>query len=193
MTERRVCVTAREDGMAELWALLPAEGAAAVMTAVDALASAIPADDTRTADQHRADAPRRPRHRRPARPAAAPRARHAASGASQRRAVHPARPRRPTGRTRRARTHPSLGRPPIAADPTGTWHRLITDPTGRLIDYGTTTYRPPADLTRFVTARDQTCTFPGCTRPARRCDLDHGIPASAGDATSADNLAVLCR
>jgi hypothetical protein len=38
MTERRVCLTAREDGMAELWALLPAEGAAAVMTALDALA-----------------------------------------------------------------------------------------------------------------------------------------------------------
>ncbi len=39
MTERRVCVTARDDGMSELWALLPAEGAAAIMAAVDALAS----------------------------------------------------------------------------------------------------------------------------------------------------------
>ncbi len=56
MTERRVCLSAREDGMSELWALLPAEGAAAVMTAVDALTSATPASDTRTADQRRADA-----------------------------------------------------------------------------------------------------------------------------------------
>src|SRR5207249_7864344 len=31
MAERRVCLTPREDGMAELWALLPAAGAAAVM------------------------------------------------------------------------------------------------------------------------------------------------------------------
>ncbi len=68
----------------------------------------------------------------------------------------------------------------IAADPTSTWRRLITDPTGNLLDYRTTTYRPPANLTRFVTARDQTCTFPGCRRSAQRCDLDHQIPASAG-------------
>lgn len=33
MTQRRVCVTPRDDGMAELWAFLPAEGAAAVLAA----------------------------------------------------------------------------------------------------------------------------------------------------------------
>ena len=56
MKQRRVCVTPRDDGMTELWALLPAEGAAAVMTAVDALASVTSADDPRTPDQRRADA-----------------------------------------------------------------------------------------------------------------------------------------
>jgi hypothetical protein len=56
MAERRVCVTPRDDGMAELWALLPAEGAAALRAAVDALASATPDDDPRSADQRRADA-----------------------------------------------------------------------------------------------------------------------------------------
>jgi Domain of unknown function (DUF222) len=56
MAERRVAVTAREDGMAELWALLPVEGAAAVMAAVDALASVTSADDPRSGDQRRADA-----------------------------------------------------------------------------------------------------------------------------------------
>ena len=56
MTERRVCVAPREDGMTELWALLPAEGAAAVMAAVDSLASVTSATDPRTADQRRADA-----------------------------------------------------------------------------------------------------------------------------------------
>jgi hypothetical protein len=56
MAERRVAVTAREDGMAELWALLPVEGAAAVLAAVDALASVTSADDPRSGDQRRADA-----------------------------------------------------------------------------------------------------------------------------------------
>ncbi len=56
MTERRVCLTPPEDGTAELWALLPAEGAATVSAAIDALASATPADHARTADQRRADA-----------------------------------------------------------------------------------------------------------------------------------------
>jgi hypothetical protein len=193
MTERRVCLTAREDGMAELWALLPAEGAAAVMTAVDALASAILADDTRTADQRRADAlvdlgiaalhdPLLPRAQgmRPAVQVSV--ALSTLLGFDDQPGELAGHGPIPASVARR-----------IAADPTGTWHRLITDPTGRLIDYGTNTYRPPADLTRFVTARDQTCTFPGCNRPAHRCDLDHEIPASAGGATSADNLAVLCR
>jgi hypothetical protein len=32
----------------------------------------------------------------------------------------------------------------LAADPTGTWRRLLTDPIfGQVIDYGTTRYRPP--------------------------------------------------
>jgi hypothetical protein len=57
MTQRRVCITPRDDGMTELWALLPAEGAAAIMTAVDALASVTSADDPRTPDQRRAPTP----------------------------------------------------------------------------------------------------------------------------------------
>ncbi len=35
------------------------------------------------------------------------------------------------------------------------------------------TYRPPARLAAFIIARDQTCTFASCTRPAVACDLDH--------------------
>ena len=37
-----------------------------------------------------------------------------------------------------------------------------------------------------------TCSFPGCHRPAHRCDLDHVIPWPAG-ATHPGNLAPLCR
>ena len=45
-----------------------------------------------------------------------------------------------------------------------------------------------------VTAvRDKTCVFPWCTRPARRCDTDHTIPAARGGPTCPCNLAPLCR
>ncbi len=54
----------------------------------------------------------------------------------------------------------------IAKDDTGTWRRLLTDDHGRLLDYGSKTYRPPARLAAFIIARDQTCTFTSCTRPA---------------------------
>ncbi|KRD18173.1 hypothetical protein ASE48_24705 [Mycobacterium sp. Root265] len=53
-------------------------------------------------------------------------------------------------------------------------------------------YRPSAALTAFVRMRAMTCSFPGCNRPAHRCDLDHLIPWPAG-ATHPGNLAPLCR
>ena len=82
----------------------------------------------------------------------------------------------------------------LAADQTGTWRRLVTDPlTGALLDYARTTYRPPRDLAEFVTARDRTCRFPGCQRDARRGDLDHTIPWQAGGSTGPQNLTALCR
>lgn len=86
-----------------------------------------------------------------------------------------------------------------------TWQRLVTDPvTGVLTDCSTRTYRPGIVLRRAVVARDETCTFPQCDRPARWADLDHIEPfdhdrqrerdddREAGQ-TRADNLHVLCR
>lgn len=76
---------------------------------------------------------------------------------------------------------------------TGTWRRLLTDPrTGTLLDYGRTTYTPPADLREFVLARDRRCTFPGCPRPGRRCQLDHVHEWQHGGTTCAGNLHLLC-
>ncbi|MGK2866599.1 MAG: DUF222 domain-containing protein, partial [Mycobacterium sp.] len=51
---------------------------------------------------------------------------------------------------------------------------------------------PSAKLTAFVRMRAQTCTFPGCHKPAHRCDLDHLVPWPAG-ATHPGNLHPLCR
>jgi hypothetical protein len=58
----------------------------------------------------------------------------------------------------------------IAAD--GTWRRLLTDPTsGTLLDYGRTTYTPPAGLADFVRARDLHCRHPICRQRAATADL----------------------
>ena len=51
-------------------------------------------------------------------------------------------------------------------------------------------YQPSRRLTDFVRCRDLTCRFPGCHRPATRCDLDHTIPFADGGPTHASNLNV---
>ncbi|GAA4113572.1 hypothetical protein GCM10022415_08960 [Knoellia locipacati] len=53
-------------------------------------------------------------------------------------------------------------------------------------------YRIPAGMARLVRLRDGSCRFPGCSTPARLCDLDHVRPWPLGP-TSAANLIALCR
>ena len=80
----------------------------------------------------------------------------------------------------------------LAAD--ATWRRFVTDPvTGHLLDYGHTVYTPPQDLADYITARDSTCCFPGCSRAAYACDLDHTVPFAEGGRTSAHWIRALCR
>jgi hypothetical protein len=70
--------------------------------------------------------------------------------------------------------------------------RILTDPiTGHVLTVDTRTATP--QMRKFLQARDRTCTFPGCRRPASRSDLDHTYPYAAGGATSVDNQAHLCR
>ena len=77
-----------------------------------------------------------------------------------------------------------------------TWRRILTDPHRQVAAVGTTSYRPGADLTRTVAARDITCTFPGCRQPATRCEIDHRIPydhhADRPDRRAADDDARTC-
>ena len=73
------------------------------------------------------------------------------------------------------------------------FHRILTHPiTGTVLDVDRTTYRPPADLKRWIRLRDQHCTFPGCGNPVRRCDLDHTVDWACGGPTAAGNLGLLC-
>ena len=81
----------------------------------------------------------------------------------------------------------------IAADPTATWRRLLTDNRGHVLHAATTGYRPTAAIIATVLARDQHCAFPGCRRPARHNDLDHVTTWRHGDYTTTANTASLCR
>jgi hypothetical protein len=57
----------------------------------------------------------------------------------------------------------------------------------------TTVYRPSPSLRRLIKIRDRRCGFPGCRRPATRCDDDHTIPHHLGGRTCECNLYPLCR
>jgi Domain of unknown function (DUF222) len=191
--KRRVAITPMPEGMAELWAWLPAEGATLIGCVLDSLASVKSPGEQRTCDQRRADVlvdvfarvlsdPDLPEQQgqRPAIQVTVP--------VSTLLGVDDA----PAELEGYGPITAAVARR-LAADSTGTWRRLVTDPlSGTLLDYGRCTYRPPANLRDFVIARDQQCTFPGCTRKARRCDLDHGV-AWPGGGTNACNLAPLCR
>jgi hypothetical protein len=81
----------------------------------------------------------------------------------------------------------------IAADPTSTWQRLLTDPaSGRLLDVGRTRYRPPPGMAAFVRARDGECRHPTCRRSATACELDHVQEWQHGGRTAEANLCALC-
>jgi hypothetical protein len=76
-----------------------------------------------------------------------------------------------------------------AAD--GELERILTHPiSGHVITADT--YVPPASLRRYLRARDVTCRFPGCRRPAHRCDLDHTTAWQHGGKTHPENCGHLC-
>lgn len=79
----------------------------------------------------------------------------------------------------------------LAMDPTSTWYRLVTDPMGRFVELSAKSYAPTAALRRMVVARDRTCVWPGCGRPATVVELDHRVPWPDGP-TSLWNLQPLC-
>jgi hypothetical protein len=54
-------------------------------------------------------------------------------------------------------------------------------------------YRPSVALQRMVRARDMTCRFTGCDRPAEYCDTDHTIPYADSRLTHPGNTKMLCR
>ncbi|MCW2646339.1 MAG: hypothetical protein JWP07_2448 [Pseudonocardiales bacterium] len=195
MAERRVVRMPSEAGMSGIWILLSDAGATTFMTAIDALARRVTSDDPRTSDQRRADA---------AVQLAIDTLHGTSSGELPR--EHGMRPTvnvcvalstllgldEQPGELAGSGPIPASVARRLAADPTGTWRRLVTDPIGKLVDYGRTTYRPPKDLADHVIARDRTCRFPHCQRPACRCELDHEKPWEHKGETNEPNLLSIC-
>jgi hypothetical protein len=73
---------------------------------------------------------------------------------------------------------------------------LVAPGTGELLDVGSETYRPSDRLQRFIRARDQRCSFPGCGRRAEGCEIDHVRTFGTGPRdgkTVRRNLGPLCR
>ncbi|WP_446665817.1 hypothetical protein [Flexivirga sp. B27] len=69
---------------------------------------------------------------------------------------------------------------------------LIDADTGITLESSQIAYRPSPRLRHFIETRDRHCRFPGCTRAARWCDIDHVVPWPLGP-TAAANLICLCR
>jgi hypothetical protein len=216
--DRRVAVNPDLDGMASLWALLPAPDALSAYEWLTRLATGMGAEDSRGMDARRADllvalltgrltvaAPggdaAETAEGEPVEEVAVPVGR-----SPMPQPVNPGKPLVqiviPLDTLSGAAEHPAdlVGYGPIpaplareiAAD--GVWKRLVTDPlSGALLDYGRTTYRPPAALADFVRARDVQCRHPICRRRAIDSELDHTI-AYAGDGgeTSEHNLYGAC-
>ena len=98
----------------------------------------------------------------------------------------------------------------LAGQRSSRWCLTLTGQDGRAVAHGCLTvrplavgdclhqresagYQPSPGLRHVIMVRQRTCSFPGCRRPAARCDQDHTIPYDQGGRTCECNLAPLCR
>ena len=194
LADRSVGFCPGENGMAHLPVTLPAPDAQAVFTRLTAAARLLPTDDPRTMDQKRADL-----------------LVDAVLSGIPFGALPELQGRRPTIHvTVSADTLLGLNDEPghlsgygpvtadtarrLAADQSGTWRRLLTDPnTGDLLDISADTYRPSQRLRDFIAARDEQCAFPGCHQPAYRCEYEHTLSFGTGGKTCRANGAAACK
>jgi hypothetical protein len=63
---------------------------------------------------------------------------------------------------------------------------------GRILDIGRSSRIFPPHIRKALTARDQGCSFPGCTIPAPWCEAHHISYWSRGGTTGTDNGTLLC-
>jgi hypothetical protein len=97
----------------------------------------------------------------------------------------------------------TIGGEPVTADviadlltqagPATTLRRLVIDPDGCVIDAGRARYAISDVQRTLIDLRDGTCRFPGCTRRASRCEIDHATAWDDGGPTDLANLGALCK
>jgi hypothetical protein len=211
LQRRRVAIEPGTDGMAWLHAYLPAVEAHAIHDRLTAIATAVtthhnrgsdpaegvPAPDTRTRDQTRADVfadllidgdtaahPAAARGIRATVAVTVPALRlldaDAGAGAGEPAVVEGVGPI-PLSRARE-----------LCGGAAG-WMRILTHPeTGMVLSVGRDQYRPPASLRRLVQWQSDRCMGPGCGVPARRCEIDHTTAWEHGGRTALRNLSPLC-
>jgi hypothetical protein len=81
----------------------------------------------------------------------------------------------------------------LASESSG-FTRLLTHPeTGVVLSMGRKRYKVSAAMKRFLRIRDLTCRFPGCSIQAANSDIDHNIEWQDGGETNVTNLAHFCR
>jgi hypothetical protein len=70
--------------------------------------------------------------------------------------------------------------------------RVITGPSGEILDSGRSSRSFTAAQRRAIVARDKHCRWPGCDRPPAWCDAHHRRHWARGGSTSVDNGVLLC-
>jgi hypothetical protein len=104
-----------------------------------------------------------------------------------------------TGAGGRAAGHACASRGPAAHEPVIRWAAGLRASL-QMLEQGSCShprqaagYRPPNLLQHLIRVRQRTCSYPGCRRPAVRCDLDHTVPFDQGGRTCECNISPLCR
>jgi hypothetical protein len=69
---------------------------------------------------------------------------------------------------------------------------MLLDGAGGPLDVGQTRYPFGPKIRKAIEARDQHCTYPGCSAKPPWCDAHHLVPFSNGGSTSAANGGLLC-
>ncbi len=204
--ERFIGITAKDNGMAEVYGTVAAAAATAFDRRLSQLAKQVCSADPRTFDQRRADAL-----------AALTEGRQLACACRQ-----PECPRRSDVAVEQSPSATQVVISVVASEQTLTGRsdlpaylegygvidaeqvRALAEAASvRLADpqinaAAALRYQPSAALERAIRCRDLTCRFPGCSRPATHCDLDHTVPfnhenSAAGGLTVVGNLKCLCR
>ena len=187
--DRRLAVLPEPDGMATVALFVKAETAHAILAKVNAACARRAQGDTRTLDQRRADT------------LAEMILTSGGEGSAPAAMVHlVVNVESLIGLDETTPAHlegygpitPGQARNLVLA-PNSKLRRLFVTPTGKLVSVDPRQYRLPTWLDRYLRLLNRTCTFPDCTMPARRCDLDHMHPFGAGGCTCEENLHPACR